>query len=94
VHRRGERLPYSPTVGGELGRAKSLFVALERALANRMRAHALFGQSPEDVERAREIVALFTAFAAEAGLLPRRSRLFPLEHGRDSVRVLKKPHST
>jgi hypothetical protein len=70
--------------------------AQERTLANRMRAHALFGQLPEDVERAREIVALFTAFAAQAGLLPRPSLAIvsPRADRRDSVRVLKNPHST
>ncbi len=70
--------------------------AQERALANRLRAHALFGQLPEDVERAREIIALFTAFAAEAGLLPRPSLAIvsPRADRRDSVRVLKNPHST
>jgi hypothetical protein len=79
-----------------LGVQLMLEQAQERALANRLRAAALFGQLPEDAERAREIVALFTAFAAEAGLLPRPSLAIvsPRADRRDSVRVLKNPHST
>ena len=46
----------------------------EPVLANQLRAHALFGQLPEDAECAREIVALFTAFADEAGLKRLRQR--------------------
>jgi hypothetical protein len=58
--------------------------AQERALANHLRAHALMGQLPEDVKRAREIVALFTAFAAEAGLLPRPSLALVSSRAKDS----------
>jgi hypothetical protein len=67
----------------------------ERVLANRIRAHALFGQLPEDNECAREIVALFTAFTAEAGLLPRPSLAIVSPRGDrgDSVRRLKAPSS-
>jgi hypothetical protein len=67
----------------------------EPVLANQLRAHALFGQLPEDAECAREIVALFTAFADEAGLLPRPSLAIVstrADRG-DSVRMLKTSHS-